>query len=288
MLLYPDLRRVGVPPESWLGNRAAALALTFDVDAESNLLSRSDHYLEHLATVSHQQYGPRIGVPRLIAMLAQHNAPATFYVPGIIVERWPETVDSILEAGHEVALHGYKHLSPVKGEPKSQREEIERGIAALSRFGVTPKGYRAPGGGPTILTLQLLLEYGLVYDSSLTDDDRPYVLATQWGRLAELPVHASLDDWSHYIYMEDPAFGDHIASPRQVAEIWSDELEAMRTTHSLLTLVCHPLVSGRPSRVRAVEQLIEFAQDCGDVVFRRCDELATTVLAAEPHPYTSA
>jgi peptidoglycan/xylan/chitin deacetylase (PgdA/CDA1 family) len=288
MLLYPNFERVGVATTNWLGDNAAALALTFDVDAESNLLSRGDHYLEHLSAVSHQQYGPRIGVPRLVAMLARHKAPATFFVPGIIAERWPETVDTILQEGHEVALHGHKHLRPGAIDLDAQRDEVERGLAALEHLGVMPKGYRCPGWEMTSFTFQLLREHGLIYDSSLMDDDRPYLLRTPWGELAELPPHWSLDDWEQYMYMRDPALGEHIESPRKVLGMWSDELDAMRSTHSLLTLTCHPLLSGRPSRTRAIEQLIEFAEECGDVVLRRCDELAEAVLAARPTPYASA
>jgi peptidoglycan/xylan/chitin deacetylase (PgdA/CDA1 family) len=285
MLLHPDLRRIGVQPQGWLGQKAAGLLLTFDVDAESNLLSRGEHYLEHLSTLSHQQYGPRIGVPRLLALLAEHNAPATFFVPGVIAERWPETVDAILQAGHEVGLHGYLHRSPADLPQEDQREELERGLAALQRLGAHPAGYRAPSWELTMETLRLLAEHGVLYDSSLMDDDRPYVLKTPWGPLAELPPHWSLDDWEQYAYLEDPPLGQHIESPSKVAGMWTAELEAMRRTASLLTLTCHPLLSGRPSRVRAIERLIEYAEQCDDVALWRGEDLARAVLAAPPDFY---
>lgn len=285
MELYSGLARRGIRTEDWLSGGAAGLALTFDVDAESNLLSRGDHYLEHISTVSHQQYGPRIGVPRILAMLARHGIKATFFVPGVIAERWPGAVSAIVENGHEVALHGYLHIAPVKATPEQQRDEMERGLNALTKLGVTPRGYRCPGWELTILTVRLVAEYGLLYDTSLMDDDRPYVLETPWGNLAELPPHWSMDDWEQYAYMVDPPLGEHIESTRKVLELWTDELDAMRETHSLLTLTCHPLLSGRPSRVRAIERLIEFAEQCGDVTFYRCDELAQTVLAAEQDAY---
>lgn len=287
MLLYPGVQRIGVQPSAWLGDAAAAVTLTFDVDAESNLLSRGDHYLEHLSAVSHQQYGPRIAVPRLLAMLARQGVPATFFVPGIVAERWPETVAAILEAEHEVGLHGYRHLAPTETDPQGQTREFERGLRALERLGVRPLGYRTPGWELTPHTLRLLVEQGLLYDSSLMDDDRPYVLQTPWGRVAQLPPHWSLDDWEQYGFMPDPPLGDHIESPRKVLELWTDELDAMRETHSLLMLTCHPLLSGRPARARAIEHLIVEAQARGDVVFRRCDELARAVLAAEPLPYAA-
>jgi peptidoglycan/xylan/chitin deacetylase (PgdA/CDA1 family) len=111
------------------------------------------------------------------------------------------------------------------------------------------------------------------------------VLETPWGRLAQIPPHWSLDDWEQYAYMDDPPLGQHIESPSKVLGMWTAEVEAMRQTHSLMTLTCHPMLSGRPSRVRALEKVIEFAESRGDVVFRRCDELARAVLAAPADPY---
>lgn len=280
MLLHPEVRRMGVEKASWLGDKAAGLALTFDVDAESNLLSRGDHYLEHLSTVSHQQYGPRVGVPRILNLLADYEVPATFFIPGIIVERWPETVTRILEAGHEIGLHGYLHRAPSSLTVEAEREEIERGVAALSRHGVTAVGYRSPGWEATIHTFRLLREYGVLYDSSLMDDDRPYALETPWGRMAELPPHWMLDDWEQYAYMVDPPLGDHIEPTRKALEIWTAELDAMRATNSLLVLTCHPLLSGRPSRIQGIGRLLEFAKELGDVAFVRCDNVANAVLTA--------
>ncbi len=287
MRLHPDLRRVGVPVDSWLDGGAAAICLTFDVDAESNLLSRGDHYLEHLSTVSHQQYGPRIGVPRILAVLQRHDVPATFFVPGITAERWPETVAAILDAGHAVGVHGYRHLTPAEQPPDVQRRELEDGLLALERLGAQPRCYRAPSWSTTACTLRLMAEHGLTCDSSLMDDDRPYVLETPWGRLAELPPHWLLDDWEQYAYIPDPDLSEGIETTGKVLELWSDELDAMRQTQSLCVLTCHPLLSGRPSRVRALERFIVQGKEWGDVAFLRCDRVAEAVLAAAPAPYAA-
>jgi hypothetical protein len=53
----------------------------------------------------------------------------------------------------------------------------------------------------------------------------------------------------------------------------------MRDTGSLAVLTCRPFCSGRPSRLRTIETFIDFAESCGDVSFRRADELAEALLA---------
>ena len=83
--------------------------LSLDVDAEAPILAEGDHYAEDLSTMSHQAYGPRVDVPRMLKLLAAREIEATFFVPGVTAERWPGTVEEVLQSGHEVALHGHSH-----------------------------------------------------------------------------------------------------------------------------------------------------------------------------------
>ena len=65
-----------------------------------------------------------------------------------------------------------------------------------------------------------------------------------------------------------------IESPRKVLEMWRAELDAMRQYRCLFNLCMHPFLTGRPSRLVALRELIEYAQSCGDVAFARCRDLA--------------
>jgi peptidoglycan-N-acetylglucosamine deacetylase len=250
------------------------------VDAESPILAEDERYAEDLSAMSHQAYGPRVGVPHILDLLGSHGVEGTFFVPGVTAERWPETVQAIARAGHEVALHGHSHrVLPGMAEDE-QRRDLEQGLRALAGLGVEPRGYRAPYWRLTRPTLDLLARYGIRYDSSLMDDDRPYRLSTAEGEVAELPVHWSLDDWEQYAFLPEPDIGQRIENPRDVAEIWKGELDAMRKTNSLCVLTCHPFLSGRPSRLRAIEDFLKFARELGDVRFSRADRLADMVLGS--------
>jgi peptidoglycan/xylan/chitin deacetylase (PgdA/CDA1 family) len=272
---YPDRRP---PAGDWLAGAAAVAVLSFDVDAEAPILAEGAHHAEDLSTMSHQAYGPRVGVPRILELLAAYGIRATFCVPGVTAERWPGTVESILEGGHEVALHGHTHEVLTSMTPEEQSRDLEAAFEALSRLGVEPSGYRAPLWRVTRATLEMLPSYGVRYDSSMMDDDKPYRLETAAGTLAELPVHWSLDDWEQYAFLPDPEIGQIIETPSKAVELWTAELDAMRETNSLCVLTCHPFLSGRPSRVRAIREFVEFALGRGDVRFTRADELADLVL----------
>lgn len=269
----------------WLRGDKAVVVITVDVDAESPVLARGQHYINHLTTMSHQAYGPRVGVPRILELLRSLDIPSTFFIPGASAERWPSVVESVLEHGQEIGLHGFTHRHPVHLSEQEQREELEKSLKTFARFGVTPRGYRAPNWEMTRFTLDLLPEYGVRYDSSLMDDDRPYTVLAGPGRsrLAELPVQWLLDDWEQYAFLPEPNIGQLIEAPSKVIDLWTSELDAMRDHGSLCVLTVHPFLTGRPSRLRALESFLCFARDCGDVRFASAGEVADLVLNSEPH-----
>jgi peptidoglycan-N-acetylglucosamine deacetylase len=143
---------------------------------------------------------------------------------------------------------------------------------------VRPAGHRAALWEASWHTPGLVAEYGLRYDSSLMDSDRPYRLRTAHGPIAELPPHWSLDDWEQYAYLPRPDIGSAIESPLKVLELWRAELDAMRRHRCLFMLTCHPFLSGRPSRVEALRGLIEHALDAGDVEFATGEAVARRAL----------
>jgi peptidoglycan/xylan/chitin deacetylase (PgdA/CDA1 family) len=267
----------------WLGGSAALAVLSFDVDAESVVLAEDPLHAANAMLMSHQAYGPEVGVPRILELLAEYGAPATFFVPGLTAELRPGVVERILEAGHEVGHHSFTHRSPVGQTEDEQRRELERGLAALARFGVKPAGYRAPSWEPSWRTAALVAEYGLSYDSSLAGDDRPYILETGSSELVELPVSWWLDDWQQTAYLP-PLARNQTRSAREVLELWTGEVDAYARHGCLYVLTCHPFLSGRPGRVELLRGLIEHILSRGDVELQEARRVAERALADESLP----
>lgn len=245
----------------WPDGRTAAAALTFDVDAESAILAYAPAAADRLGVMTHQAYGPRTGVPRLLRILAERELPATFFVPGYTVERWPDTIRSIRDAGHEIGHHGYLH-EPLGADEATEERYLLRGLAALDAVvGVRPVGYRAPMWETSYRTPGLLARNGFRYDSSLMDADRPYRLAAgpEPGAptLVEIPIHWGLDDWEQYAYLPDLTGSGLIESPAKVAEMWRLEAEASFAEGGCLVLTVHPFLSGRPSRAAALAGVLD-------------------------------
>src|SRR5256886_6979827 len=237
---------------SWLGASAALAILTLDVDAEAPILVEGRRHALNPAAMSHQAYGPLVGVPRLLGLLADYSLPATFFVPGVTAERYPETVERIVAAGHEVAHHGGSHRSPLHLGESAERADLERGLAALERVGVRPEGYRTPSWEPSERTFDLLAEHGLRYDSTLMDADRPDVLETARGPLAELLPHWGVAECAHDMSPPQPPRGrGPMQPPSRAPGRWREELDGSRRYGCLFVLTMHPFLSGRPGRVEA-------------------------------------
>ena len=122
-----------------------------------------------------------------------HGLTATFFIPGYSAHRYPATVRSIAEAGHEIAHHSYFHENTIGMDAKTEADMIDLGLAALDEVaGVRPVGYRAPMWELTYNTPRLLAARGFLYDSSLMASDHPYRLAVTGSgaqsSLVEIPV----------------------------------------------------------------------------------------------------
>jgi polysaccharide deacetylase family protein (PEP-CTERM system associated) len=141
-------------------------------------------------------------VDRLLALLSDHEAGATFFVLGWVAERQPALVRAIAGAGHEVASHGWDHRRVGEQTPFEFRESVRRTKQLLEHLtGAPVMGFRAPSFSIVRgreWALDILIEEGYRYDSSLFPVRRPgygyvngradpHCLDRPAGRLIEIP-----------------------------------------------------------------------------------------------------
>jgi peptidoglycan-N-acetylglucosamine deacetylase len=283
--------RTPLPPGfRWPDGVRAAACFTFDVDAESPVLFEEPAAAGWLDAMSHQAYGPRTGLPRLLRLLERRGVRATFFVPGFTAERWPAAVRAIRDAGHEIGHHGYLHEGARSAADAATEEAtLLRGLDALDRVaGVRPLGYRAPMWELSYRLPALLARHGFTYDSGLMDADHPYRLAvgTEPGApsIIELPAHWALDDWEAYNYLPGITGSGVIARPTEVLERWTLELDALVAEGGLFVLTNHPFVSGRASRAVALESLIAHAQGIDGLWIATAGEIAAHVATLDLVP----
>ncbi len=248
--------------------------LTFDLDGESLHLAADPTNARRPGVLSQGAYGPRVGVYRILSCLERNAVPATFFIPGLIVERYPEAVAAIAAAGHEIAHHGYTHHSPADMKPEEELAEMRRATALIVQAtGRRPVGYRSPSWDFSASTLGFLRDEGFLYSSNLMDDDRAYVHP---GGLVELPVQWMLDDAPFFLFR--PPYSRPISPPEAALSTWQAELDAVAAEEGrCFVLTMHPQLSGRASRVALLDRLIAHARDRAGARFMRCADYAREV-----------
>lgn len=267
------------PRFAWPEGQRCAAMLCFDVDGETTALSEDPALARRRTLMSQCEYGPTIGVPRLLGLLDHLQVPATFFIPGYIAEQHPKMVEAIQGRGHEIGLHGYLHEKLAALTEAEEEAILVRSIEILTRLtGRKPAGYRAPWFEINPWTPALLHAHGVEYCASAMGDDVPYF---HDNGMVEIPGQWMLEDWEQFAFNAEPAWGFVPENCEKVFDLWWREFEAMHDFGCCFVLTLHPWLSGRPSRVRLLERLVTAMQARGEVWFARGRELADY---ARSHP----
>jgi peptidoglycan/xylan/chitin deacetylase (PgdA/CDA1 family) len=260
-------------PAQWPGNARCAVALSFDSDHETNELRDGG---KSIGRMSWGQYGSRVGVPRILDLLARYGVKASFYVPAVAAMTYPDEQRRVAAEGHEIGIHGWIHELNSVLPYEAERDLMLRASDTLARIaGTQPVGMRTPSWDFSPHTLRIAQEMGLEYDSSLMADEDCYelLLDGQPTGVVEVPVEWVRDD-AVYFWMN--RFQSHrpYTPPADVFEIFRREFDAAYAEGGLCQLTFHPHVIGYRSRIWIVEEIIRHAQSHRGVWFGTHAEVA--------------
>lgn len=126
----------------------------------------------------------------LLDLLRKNGTNATFFVQGLVAEKFPNLVKSISDAGHEVASHGYSHKLVHSQSEKEFHEDIKKSVNSLENIiGRKILGYRAPDfsiNPQTLWALNILVDHGFRYDSSIYPISHPRYGIPNFNRFPHL------------------------------------------------------------------------------------------------------
>jgi peptidoglycan/xylan/chitin deacetylase (PgdA/CDA1 family) len=208
-------------------------------------------------------------VPRILACLARHGVPASFYVPAVTALLYPDEQRAVAAAGHEIGIHGWIHERNSVLPEAAERDLMLRSADTLERItGVRPVGIRTPSWDFSPHTLAITREMGLLYDSSLMADVDCYelLLDGEPTGVVELPVEWIRDD-AVYFNMNRFSGLRPYTPPEAVFDIFRRELEAAAEEGGVFQLTMHPHMIGYRSRMWILDELIRLARSLGPVWF---------------------
>lgn len=265
-------------PTKWKNGARCAVALSFDVDHETNELRDGG---KSVGRLSWGQYGNRVGVPRILELLKKQDIKASFFVPAVTALLYPDEQRRIVGEGHEIGLHGWIHEVNTAVPPADERELHLRSADTLEKItGVRPVGMRTPSWDFSEVTLSIERELGLLYDSSLFADDDPYEIVEKGEAtgMVELPVEWIRDDAVYFNMNRFQALRPY-TPPEAVFDIFRREFEGAYADGGLFLLTMHPHVITYRSRLWILEELIRLAKAKGDCWFATHAEIAAYVKA---------
>ena len=79
----------------------------------------------------------------LLALLKRHNVASTFFISGVCAEQNKDEVLKIKNAGHEIGLHGYRHV-PYDMPSAEMMRDLSQAVSVFRVIGVNVVGFRAP------------------------------------------------------------------------------------------------------------------------------------------------
>lgn len=251
--------------------------------------------------ISRGLFAGEVGVPRLLTLFERMSLPTTWFVPGHSIETFPEQFQAIVDAGHEVGVHGYSHENPMVMTPQQEEDVLDKCIDLIAAVtGEKPTGYAAPWWELSTVTADLLLKKGFKYDHSMMHHDfLPYRVrtgdtwtkidyskpASDWmkplvrgkeTRLIEIPASWYLDDLPPMMFIKKSPNSHGFVNPRHLEEMWRDQFDWVyrEYDYAIFPITIHPDVSGRPQVLLMLERLISYMQEHEGVRFMSMNDIA--------------
>ena len=225
-------------------------------------LAQQRNYPE-LWSVSHREYGHRVGIFRVLDVLQKHGIRPTIALDAMTARHYPSLVRYCVERNCEFVAHGIS-VSRMITSRMSEAEErayVTESIEAVrDATGATPLGWSGPEYGESERTPTLLAEAGIQYVCDWANDEQPYRMNTAQPLYA-LPVMVELDD---VFALRDRRFrvDEYAAQLKEGFDtIYRDSAKSGR----LLALNLHPWLVGQPFRIRFLDEALSHMVQHTDV-----------------------
>lgn len=265
----------GRPPHAgWPDDARLALSfvLNFEEGGENSVLHgdpASEVYLYEIAGLeprsgerslsveSVYEYGTRAGLWRLLRLFTVRSLPLTVYAVGMAVERHPQAVRAMAEAGFEIASHGWRWIDYHDVDEATERQHISRSIAAIEgACGTRPVGWYT--GRISSNTRRLVVEAGgFLYDSDSYADDLPYWVEVGDRPHLILPYTLDNNDMRFALSNGFDHGGAFFAYLKDAFDVLYEE---GLTEPKMMSVGLHCRLAGRPGRAAALARFLDYVK----------------------------
>ncbi len=223
----------------------------------------------NLTVESVYEYGSRAGFWRLMRMFAARGIKITVWAVGMALERHPEAARALIDAGHEVASHGWRWIDYQNVPIEVEREHMRKTIAAIEAVcGQRPLGWYTGRDSPNTRDL-VVEEGGFVYDSDAYNDDLPYWTTVKGKPHLVIPYTLDNNDMK-YGGIAGFNSGDQFFS--YLKDAFDVLYEEGASAPKMMSVGLHLRLVGRPGRAAALARFLDYVQQHDKVwICRRID-----------------
>lgn len=208
------------------------------------------------------EYGLRVGMPRIMRMLADRGLPCSALINAQVADVYPALMDAVVEAGWELVGHGWfqQSLKQADDERAVIRKSLDR-LQAVS--GKKVRAWLGPGIGESFDTVDILKEEGIEFLHDWMVDDLPVWMRTIHGPMVGLPYTMELNDVPIYA-VQNSSTDEFLKRVEATVATLEPELEQ---NPRVMTLALHPHLIGVPHVAHFFERALDLLQKRDDTVF---------------------
>jgi len=240
--------------------------VAYEAFRESGRFKKTPKLKVNVASLSHANYGGAVGIWRLMDIFGRNQIRGTIGANGLAVEKWPETIQALHKAGHEIASHGMTNDHDMAElSPDEQRQEVRDCTRVIEDcVGTRPVGWAGQGNLHTAETLGILADEDYRWFGDAFDDDVPYVAEVGGKRIAVIPKLNYANDWR--------AWSGGLGNASTYFEGFKTSFdfiyqEALRGRAGAMDVIVHAELGGRPNIATAFEQMIRYVKQYQDEVW---------------------
>jgi peptidoglycan/xylan/chitin deacetylase (PgdA/CDA1 family) len=266
---YGPFRYVPIPRRpklEWPGGARVALWVNPNIEyfglddvmpgTVNERVAREHAKVPNVRNWSLRDYGNRVGVWRLMDVLARHGVRASAALNSEVCDRHPEIIEQAMKLDWELIGHGQTNALRINEmSPDHEREAFFATIDRIERAtGRKPTGWLGPGLAETWNTLEFLSEAGIRYVCDWVNDDQPYRMTVGTPAMVALPYSVQTNDVPAYFDMKVSVPEFEAMLKRQFDVLYAEGAESGR----VMAIAVHPFVTGQPHRIGALDSALEY------------------------------